>query len=103
MSAQTIVDPTGVPYRMDTRIPIKVHTTEKTAEQIVTDRKLLNTRIAASAGKMINADTKSDPTSFIETTMITAMMTAINKFIALVCAPAAFAKFSSNVTEKMRL
>ncbi len=103
MSAHTIVDPTGVPYRMDTRMPINVQTTEKTAEQIVTDRKLLNTRIAANAGKMISADTKREPTSFMETTMITAIMTAMNKFIALVCAPAAFAKFSSKVTEKMRL
>lgn len=51
MSTATMVDPTGVPARMDIRIPINAQITESMAEHMVTDRKLLNRRMADSAGK----------------------------------------------------
>lgn len=39
-STATIVEPTGVPASMDISIPKRVQTTDKTAEKIVTERKL---------------------------------------------------------------
>ena len=51
--------------------------TEIHAEQIVTERKLLNTRIAESAGKITSAEISSEPTRFMAMTMMTAMITAM--------------------------
>lgn len=75
----TMVEPTGVPARIEINMPASEHTTAKTAAQTVTPKKLLNMRIAESAGKIIRAETSSDPTSFIASTIITAAATAINK------------------------
>ena len=102
-STTTIVDPTGVPARIDTMIPISAQQTERTAEQIVTDRKLRKSRIADSAGKITNAEIRSDPTRFMASTMITAMTTAISRLYASTRIPDAFAKLSSNVTAKILL
>ena len=74
-----MVEPTGVPERMATMIPNAAQNTENTAEQMVTLRKLLNTRIADNAGKMTNAEIKSEPTRFMASTMITAMITAMKR------------------------
>ena len=79
ISVTTIVDPTGVPIKMESTIPKTAQTTEITAEQIVTERKLLKMRIAESAGKMTSADTRSEPTRFIARTIITAIITAIRR------------------------
>ena len=54
--------PTGEPASTEIKSPIPVHTTEKTADDIVTDRKLLNTHIEASAGNTTSADIRSEPT-----------------------------------------
>ena len=78
-SAATIVLPTGVPARMEIKRPATEQTTETTAEQRVTERKLLNTRIAERAGKITRAEIKSEPTRFIASTMITAIMIAITR------------------------
>ena len=78
-SAATIVLPTGVPASIEIKRPATEHTTETMAEQIVTERKLLNTRIAERAGKITRAEIKSEPTRFIASTMITAMMIAITR------------------------
>ena len=48
----TMVEPTGVPATMETRMPVKAQKTDRTAEQTVTDLKLLNTRIADMALRM---------------------------------------------------
>lgn len=69
ISQATIVEPTGVPPRTDTKIPSDEHKTEITAEQIITLRNVLNIRIAESAGNIINAEIKSEPTKFIASTM----------------------------------
>ena len=79
ISVTTIVDPTGVPARIDNNNPKTAHTTDNTTEQIVTDKNDLNIRIADNAGKIINAEISSDPTRFIASTMITAVITAINR------------------------
>lgn len=81
-------------------MPKSAQNTERIAEKIVTDLKLLKMRIADNAGKITSADTRSEPTRFIARTMMTAIIVAIRKFRRVVFVPTAFAKFSSNVTAK---
>ena len=78
-SVATIVLPTGVPARTEIKRPVTEHTTETTAEQMVTLRKLLKTRIAERAGKITRADIKREPTRFIASTIMIAMMIAITR------------------------
>ena len=78
-SAATIVEPTGVPAGTEMSKPVSAQVTLTMTEQIVTDLKLLNTRIAESAGKITSAEMRSEPTRFIASTMITAMMIAITR------------------------
>ena len=73
----TMVEPTGVSHRMEIIIPSDAHKTERQAEHIVTALKLLSRRIAESAGKMISAEMSSEPTKFIEMTMMTAIIMAM--------------------------
>ena len=73
----TIIAPTGVSVSTEIIIPKKAPVTAKIAAQIVTDLKLLNNRMAESYGKIIRADTNKDPTRFIASTIITAVITAI--------------------------
>ena len=101
MSIATIVEPTGVDPRIETKIPAAAQTTERTAEQRMTARKLLNSRIADSAGKMISAEIRSDPTRFIASTMTAAVITAISRLYRPACSPVASAKVSSKVTAKI--
>ena len=77
ISAVTIVAPTGVENRMDNIIPVPAQITDMTAEQMITLLKLWNTRIAESAGKIINAEISREPTKFMAMTIIKAVMTAI--------------------------
>ena len=84
-------------------IPVKEHTTERTAEQMVTCRKLRKIRIAERAGKMTRAEIRSEPTRFMARTMITAVMTAISRLYWSARTPAALEKSSSKVTAKILL
>ena len=77
MSAATIVLPTGVPARIAIKSPAIAHPTEMIAEQIVTEKKLLKSLIAEIAGKITRAEMSREPTRFIASTIITAMMMAI--------------------------
>ena len=79
MSAVTIVEPTGVEKRMDAISPEPAHTTEMTAEQIITPLKLLKSLIAERAGKIISAEISSEPTRLMASTTISAVMTAISR------------------------
>ena len=79
MSAATIVEPTGVENKIDNNRPATAQKTDIIAEQITTPLKFLITRIADSAGKITSADIRSEPTRFIPNTIITAIITAINK------------------------
>lgn len=103
ISTATIVEPTGVPTRIEISIPSNEQVTEMTAEQIITDLKFLNTRMAESAGKMTNAEISNEPTRFIANTMMIATMTAINRLYAPAFVPTAREKFSSKVTAKILL
>ena len=79
MSIATMVDPTGVDARMEIIIPTAAQITDITAEQRITARKLLNSRIAERAGKIISAEINSEPTRFIANTMTTAVITAMSR------------------------
>ena len=103
ISITTMLAPTGVPFIIENNIPKTEQTTDKTAEQITTCLKLLNMRIADSAGNTINADTKSEPTRFIASTIITAVIIAIIKLYLLTFIPVAFANVSSKVTANILL
>ena len=74
-----MVEPTGVPARMEMRIPTAAHSTDTTAEKTVTLKKLLHSRMAERAGKIINAEISREPTKFMASTMMTAITTAISK------------------------
>ena len=58
-STATMVEPTGVPCKMETKNPISAHVTEMIAEKIVTALKLFSMLIAERAGKIIKADISS--------------------------------------------
>ena len=98
-----IVAPTGVLNKIEIIIPKNAHSAEIIPEQIVTDLKLLNTRIDESAGNITSAETRSEPTSFIATTITTAIIMAISVLYTPGFVPEAFAKFSSKVTAKILL
>ena len=93
MSTATIVEPTGVSATIDASNPITAQTTEIHAEQIVTDLKFLNTRIADNAGNTTNAEISNEPTSFIARTITTAITIAIIKLYTPAFVPVAVAKF----------
>ena len=79
MSDITMVAPTGVPQMIEKIMPKRAQTTDTQTEQTVTERKLRNSFIAQSAGKIIRAETRSDPTRFIARTMMTAVITEISR------------------------
>ena len=86
---------------MEMRIPPTAQTTEITAALRITPRKLRKMRMAESAGKTISAEVSREPTRFIASTIITAVITAIRKLYAPARMPVALAKVSSNVTAKI--
>ena len=96
-----MVAPTGVAAKMETRIPTTAQNTAITAEDKITDKKLLNIRMEETAGKIINADISREPTSFIASTIIVAVITAIKRLYLSALVPVAFAKVSSKVTAKI--
>ena len=69
----------GVERRSARRSPVKDPATERRAEQITTERKLRNRRMADRAGKMMREEMSSAPTSFIASTMTTPLTAAMRK------------------------
>ena len=84
-----MVEPTGVPARIATTMPISEQITDMVAAATVTEKKLLNTRMAESAGNTTRADTRSAPTRFMASTIIVATMTAISRLKSAVLTPVA--------------
>ena len=74
-----MVEPTGVPARIEIKRPVRAQITDMIAEQIVTLLKLLNTLIADRAGKITRADMSREPTSCMDTTIMTAMTMAMSR------------------------
>ena len=60
-----MVEPTGVPARIEIRIPPAALTTDITAALMVTERKDLNNRIAESAGKITSAEIRREPEKIV--------------------------------------
>ena len=102
-SVATIVGPTGVPITIAVNKPRVAQTTEIMTEDIVTLLKLLKTRIALNAGKSIKADISKEPTRFIASTIMTAVIIAIMILNNVVLTPVALAKLSSKVTANILL
>ena len=88
----TIVEPTGVEVNIDIIIPNTAPNTERIAEYIITDLKLVITLIADKAGNTKRAVISSEPTRFIASTIITAVITAIIRLYTLVFLHAQWAK-----------
>ena len=103
MFTMTIVEPTGVPATIETRMPDAAPKTETTHDKAVTPLKLFDTIIAEIGGKIIRADIKRVPTRFIARTMIIAITDAMTMFKSRVGVPQAKAKSGSNVIAKILL
>lgn len=88
---------------MATSMPTMAQKTDTIAEQMVTLLKVLKTRMEVSAGKMIKAETKSEPTKLMAKTIIVAVIVAITKLYRATFTPVALAKFSSKVMAKILL
>ena len=93
--------PQGASKAYDIIIPTINVITDTTAELIVTERKLLNTRIEQSAGKIIRLEISILPISRIPITIVIAVSSAIIILYALTAPPVAFAKLSSKVMAKI--
>ena len=102
-STATIVAPAGVSAMIEIMIPQEAHITDSTTEHIVTDLKLPKSLMADKAGNITSADMRSDPTRFIASTIMTAMIIAIIRLYASALIPVALEKSSSNVTAKILL
>lgn len=98
-----MVEPTGVPARIEINIPNVAQITENIAAQMVTLLKLLNIRIADTAGKITSAEINNEPTKFIARTIITAIIIASKKLYDVVFVPVALAKSSSKVMANILL
>ena len=73
------------------------------AEQMITDRNVLNILMDESAGNITSAEISSDPTRFMARTIMTAIITAISRLYIPALVPAVLANVSSNVTAKILL
>ena len=74
----TTLAPAGVEYINDKVIPIKKQTTDITPDEIMTDLKLLKTRIDVNAGKIIKLEINIVPIMRIPKTIVIAVKKAIN-------------------------
>ena len=77
-STATIVGPAGVDITQERKMPTTVQIAEQMAEQTTMLLKFLNNRMDVSDGKMMSAEIRRAPTSFIASTIITAVTNANN-------------------------
>ena len=103
ISVTAMVAPTGAESTSDSKKPPTAAITAKTPANTVTVRKLLNSRIAPSAGKTMSAVMRSEPTNFMPSTITTAAITAVTVLKSDARVPVAVEKLSSNDTVKIRL
>ena len=82
--------------------PATKQTTEMRAAQSTTPLKLLHTRMAERAGKIIRLEIKRAPIIRIPSTTVTAVSTASRVLKTSVFVPVARLKVSSKVMAKMR-
>ena len=94
--------PVGADSRNEATSPIKKHATDKTADEIVTLQKLLNTRIDVNTGKIIRLEIIIAPIKRIPTTIVNAVSSANIRLYLADEIPLAVANVSSNVTANIR-
>ena len=87
-----MVGPIGEESIRESNIPTHAHVTDMAAEQMTTFLKLQKILIAERAGNMISADINKEPTRFIASTMITAVIIAIKRLYREVFIPIVAAK-----------
>ena len=98
--ATTTVAPTGVEKAKEMVSPVQKQTTDVTAAQRITLRKLLNSRMAVSAGKITREEISMAPIIRIPSTMVRAVRIASRVLYQLTFSPVAREKFSSKVMAK---
>ena len=103
ISIITMDEPAGVSNTMEINKPTAEQHIEIIADQTVTDLKLLKIRIADKAGKIISAEINREPTRFMASTIIIAIIVAIIVLYNSVFIPVDFENSSSNVTQKILL
>ena len=74
--AATTEAPTGVDHTQEAVSPAQKHTTAVTPAQIMTPRKLLNSRMAVRAGKITREEISMAPIIRMPSTMVRAVSTA---------------------------
>ena len=109
--------PTAEPTKAPTADPTEAPTAEPTAEPVAQSEEPVQEEnpvlasaydgaqalIADSAGKITSAEISREPTKFIASTIITAVITAISRLYVPVLTPVARAKPSSKVTANILL
>ena len=100
--ATTILAPVGADQTNEVIKPIKKHITDKTEDEIVTLKKLLNTRIDVNTGKIIRLEIIIAPIKRIPTTIVKAVSIANIRLYFADEIPLAVANVSSNVTANIR-
>ena len=75
----TTLAPAGVEQEYERVSPKKKHTTDSMADEIVTERKVLNTLMDESGGKIKRLDISSAPSSRIPSTIVIAVSTAMTE------------------------
>ncbi len=93
----------GLTYTHETPKPIIKQITAISAELTVTAKKDLHILMELTAGKIIRAEIRRAPMTFMPRTIVTAVRTAITVLYKSALIPVAFIKFSSKVTAKILL
>ena len=92
--------PTGVDSVQEAMSPAQKQHTDVTPAQTTTPRKLLNSRMAVSAGKITREEISMAPIIRIPTTMVRAVRMASRVLYQSTRSPVAREKLSSKVTAK---
>ena len=103
MSRVTMVAPVGVEKTREHTIPSRAHITPMAAELTIAFLKDLCKVIADIAGKIMSAETRSDPTSLIDMEIITAVRVARRRLHAFAFPPVPCINTGSNVRAKILL
>ena len=100
-SISTIVEPTGVPYTIDTVSPIETQSIWYIQDAMTTILKFLKSAELESTGNIISAVMRSDPTKFIDNTITMATIIENTVLNSSTFMPIDFENASSKVIENI--
>ena len=100
-SVTTTDAPTGAASKKEAVSPAQKQAPDDTPAQITTPRKLLNSRMAVRAGKMIREEMSMAPIIRIPSTMVRAVRMLSRVLYRSTFSPVAREKLSSKVTAKI--